>query len=226
VTESAPEPTRLRLDRSVQCRDGKAGRLADVVVAPEERRVTHLVVEDRAGEARLVPVELLVEDPKARAATLSCSKAELEALEPIRSFAYIGFEELPSDDAKTDVGVEDAIPIPSIGDLEFGGYAAGYDDNYGVAYDRIPHGSAELRRTSSVVAGEGHEIGHVEGFLLVGSRVTDVVVASDLLQRTKAVAVPIDSVETIETDRVVLRVSEEQLHALPGLRLHRFPFFG
>lgn len=228
MSESAPEPTRLRLDRPVQCRDGKAGRLADVVIAPEERRVTHLVVEDRGGEARLVPVEMLMHEPKARVATLSCSKAELESLEPIRSFASVGFseEELPTDDGKTDVGVEDAIPIPSLGDLEFGGYAAVYDDNYGVAYDRIPHGSAELRRTSPVVSLQGDEIGHVEGFLLTRSRVTDVVVAGDLLRRARMVAVPIESVETIETDRVVLRVSQEQLHSLPGLRSRRLPFFG
>lgn len=224
MTTAAPEPTRLRLGGPVQCRDGKAGRLADVVIEPQDRRVTHLVVEDRGGEARLVPVDLLEHERKGRAASLSCSKADLEAFEPIRSFAYMGVEEGPKDNGQADIGVEDMIPLPSLGDLELGAYTAGFEDSYGVTYDRIPHGSAELRRASSVVSADGDEIGHVEGLLLVGTRVTDVVVEGEL-PRTRAVAVPIDSIEAIETDRITVRVSQEVLHSLPTLRTRRFPFF-
>jgi sporulation protein YlmC with PRC-barrel domain len=226
VTEAAPEPTRLRLGRRVQCRDGKVGRLADVVIEPRERRVTHLVVEDRDGEARLVPANLLVDGPKSRAASLSCSKAELAAFESIRSFAYVGLEAFPQDDGRTDVGVEETVALPSFGDMEFGAYATGFDDSYGVTYDRIPHGSAEIRRTSSVVSVEGRELGHVEGFLLAGSRPTAVVVESDLPGAKRTVAVPIDSVEAIETDCITIRASEEILRSLPGVRSHRFLFFG
>lgn len=222
---TASETMRLRLDRPVQCRDGKVGRLADVVIAPRERRVTHLVVEDRGGEARLVPVELLVHEPKGRPTSLSCSKTELEALEPIRSFTYVGLEEPPKNNGQTDIGVEEAIALPSFADMEFGAYAPGFDDSYGVTYDRIPHGSAELRRTSPVVSVNGGEIGHVEGFLVAGALVTDVVLESDLPGRKGAVAIPITSVEAIETDRVTLSVSEEGIHTLPALRSHRFPFF-
>ena len=224
MTSAAPEPTRLRLGLPVQCRDGKVGRLADVVIEPQDRRVTHLVVEDRGGEARLVPVDLLKHEPKGRAASLSCGTADLEAFEPIRSFAYIGVEEPPKDNGQADIGVEDMVALPSFGDLELGAYAAGFDDAYGVTLDRIPHGSAELRRTSSVVSVEGQEIGHVEGLLLLGPRVTDVVVEGDLRRRTRTVAVPIDSVEAIETDRITVRVSQEVLHSLPGVRTRRFPF--
>jgi len=225
VTTSASETTCLRLGRPVQCRDGKVGRLADVVIAPQDRRVTHLVVEDGGGEARLVPVELLGHEPKGRVTSLSFGKAEFEALEPIRSFTYVGLEEFPKDNGKTDIGVEDTFALPSFSDMEFGAYAAGFDDSYGITYDRIPHGSAELRRTSSVVSVEGREIGHVEDFLVAGSSVTDVVLESDLPRRKGAVAIPIASVEAIETDRITVRVSAEDLHTLPGLRSHRFPFF-
>jgi sporulation protein YlmC with PRC-barrel domain len=225
VTTTAPEPTRLRLGRPVRCRDGKVGRLADVVIEPQDRRVTHLVVEDSGGEARLVPVELLRHEPKGRLVSLSCSKADLERFEPIRSFAYVGLEDFPRDNGKTDIGVEETFALPSLGDMEFGAYASGFDESYGVTYDRIPRGSAELRRASSVVSVDGHEIGHVEGLLVVGVRVTHVVVEGELPRGTRAVAVPIDSVEAIETDRITVRLSEEVLHSLPGLRSHRFPFF-
>jgi hypothetical protein len=182
-------------------------------------------VEDRGGEARLVPVELLRHEPHGRVTSLSCTKAELEGFEPIRSFTYVGLEEFPKGNGKTDVGVEESFAVPSFADMEFGPYAPGFDDSYGVTYDRIPHGSAELRRTSPVVSAEGRELGHVEGFLVAGSRVTDVVLDSDLPSRRGAVAIPISSVEAIETDRITVSVSEEAVHSLPGLRSHRFPFF-
>jgi hypothetical protein len=88
-----------------------------------------------------------------------------------------------------------------------------------------PHGSAELRRTSSIVSVDGRGLGRVEGFLVTGSRVTDVVLESDLPRRTGTVAIPIASVEAIETDRITVSASEEVIHSLPGLRSHRFPFF-
>ena len=188
--------------------------------------MTHLVVEDRGGEARLVPVELLVHEPKSRLGSLSCSRAELGTLEPIRSFTYVGLDEAaPKDNGQTDIGVEEAIALPSFADMEFGAYAPGFDDSYGVTYDRIPHGSAELRRTSPVVSVNGGEIGHVEGFLVAGALVTDVVLESDLPGRKGAVAIPIASVEAIETDRVTVSVSEDVIHSLPGLRSRRFRFF-
>ena len=53
---------RLDLGTSVRCSDTAFGELADVVVDPAARRVTHLVVEedDSHGRRRLVPVTLVV----------------------------------------------------------------------------------------------------------------------------------------------------------------------
>ena len=56
---------RLEFGTRVDCRDGTFGTLADVVIDPTTKRVTHLVVE-LTGEnwrARLVPVELAENDP-------------------------------------------------------------------------------------------------------------------------------------------------------------------
>jgi hypothetical protein len=75
------------------------------------------------------------------------------------------------------------------------------------------------------VSVEGQEIGHVEGFLVTGAQVTHVVVESDLSRTTRAAALPIDSVESIETDRITVRASEDVLDSLPRLRSHWFRFF-
>jgi sporulation protein YlmC with PRC-barrel domain len=51
---------RLELGSRVTCADAPFGQLADVVIDPTSRRVTHLVIEPDRAEwlARLVPIEL------------------------------------------------------------------------------------------------------------------------------------------------------------------------
>ena len=55
-----PDVTPLQHGRPVTCSDGSAGSLSDVVIDPDERRVSRPVVEDPDGAARLVPAELLM----------------------------------------------------------------------------------------------------------------------------------------------------------------------
>jgi len=51
---------RLEIGKRVNCTDGVYGELADIVIDPLEKRVTHLVVqpEQRYGERRLAPIQL------------------------------------------------------------------------------------------------------------------------------------------------------------------------
>jgi len=209
-----PEAISLQLGRPVQCRDGPVGRLADIVIEPKERRVTHLVVEDRDREARLVPAELLEEKrSRSRTVNLSCSRADVAACESIRSFAYVGIEDVPRGDELTDIGVEEMLVLPTLGAVEFGDYAGDAWGCYGVTYDRIPSGAAELRRASSVVSVDGEELGSIDGFLVADGRATHVILQGSRLGRTRALAIPMESVETIETDRVTVRLSHETLDA-------------
>src|SRR5579875_3075428 len=43
--QDAREPLDIKIGSAVQCRDGRAGRIIKLVVAPGSKRVTHLVVE-------------------------------------------------------------------------------------------------------------------------------------------------------------------------------------
>ena len=87
---------RLQLGGKVQCTDGPFGDLADVVVDPIARRVTHLVVQPHKHHerARLVPVE------RASAAgdgiALDCSVADVEALDLVHESAYLRVGEFPA----------------------------------------------------------------------------------------------------------------------------------
>jgi sporulation protein YlmC with PRC-barrel domain len=203
-TEAEPqETTQLQLGRPVGCSDGPAGTLSDVVIDPRERRASHIVVEDPNGAARLVSAELLLpgEGPGGTV-VLSCTIEEISDRPTIRSFSYVGLDAFPrDDDDRCDIGVEEMQIVPSFGAAEFGNFGADLWSGYTVTYDRIPPGSAELRRGSIAVSADGTEVGTVEGFLVAGNRLTHVVLAG-------TAAIPIDSVTAIETDRVTM--------ALPG----------
>jgi sporulation protein YlmC with PRC-barrel domain len=205
-----PETTTpLLFGRPVRGSDGQLGRLTDVVVTPEERNVTHLVVEDQGGKARLVPAERLVQGRAPDdAVVLTCSTKDLEAYDSIRSFSYVGFADTPHEKEGTDVGVEDVLVMPSFGALAFSDYAGDFGSAYGVTYDSIPAGSAELRRESLIVSENQEMVGNLDGFLVAGQRLTHAV-----LQHTHlwggAAAIPIESVVAIDTDYVTIDQSTD-----------------
>jgi hypothetical protein len=204
-TDPQQEGTPLRFGRPVSCSDGPVGFLSDVVIDPKERRVSHIVVEDPNGAARLVPAELLVEGQEPdRAVMLSCSIADVLSRSTIRSFSYVGLEAFPQGDERSDIGVEDMQVVPSFGAAEFGDFGADLWSGYTVTYDRIPPGSAELRRSSIAVSADGEGIGTVDGLLVAGTRLTHVVLQQTRPPGTGAAEIAIDSVTAIETDRVTV----------------------
>jgi hypothetical protein len=207
--EANLQKTPLQLGQPVRCTDGRVGSLSDVVIDPNERRVSHLVVEAPNGAARLVPADLLAQGPApGDAVFLSCSIEDVLNRATIRSFSYGGLEEFPRDDDRSDVGVEDMQVVPSFGVTEFGDFGADPWSGYAVTYDRIPPGSAELRRGSTAVSPDGDEIGTVGGFLVAGDRLTHIVLQHPRPTGAGTAAIPIDSVVAIETDRITMALPE------------------
>jgi sporulation protein YlmC with PRC-barrel domain len=201
--------TPLQLGRPVSCNDGPIGSLSDVVIEPTERRVSHIVVEAPDGAARLVPAELLVpgQSPD-QAVVLACSIADILNRPTIRSFSYLGLDTSPQSDDRSDIGVEDMQVVPSFGAAEFGDFGADLWSGYAVTYDRIPAGSAELRRDSVAVSIDGEEIGTVDGFRVAGALLTHVVLQHTRLSDSGAATIPIDSVTAIETDCITVALPQ------------------
>lgn len=225
VEAPAPETTPLRFGWPVEGSDAQLGTLSDLVIQPDTRRVTHLVVEDRAGKARLVPAELLVQErTPGGVVVLSCSGADFAAFNSIRSFSYVGFAEGPHAEQGSEIGVEDVTVMPSFGELDLGVPAGDFGGAYGLTYDSIPSGSAELRSESMVVSESRETIGNVDGFLVEGQRLTHVVVQRSHLWNTGSAAIPIDSVVAIDTDSVTITLSTDTVDALDGAYPPWLPF--
>jgi hypothetical protein len=212
----------LNFGTTVRCGDEQVGKLADVVIDPAQRRLTHLVVLTSDEQARLAPVELLGDDSKARKElALTCTAEEFGQLESIREFAFIRVNEFPAPDAETDVGVEDMLTMPSYEAAEFGDYVGELDSSVGLTYDRIPKGEAEIRRSSAIESTDGHHLGHAGGLIVDGGQITHLVLDRGHLWGARHITVPIASVSEVKTDRLTLSLTKDEVGDLPSVRVHR-----
>src|SRR5262245_32986370 len=134
----------LELGTRVRCGGDVVGEIADVVIDPATQRLTHIVVETPDKQARLVPGELVHEaDADADGVALTCTAEEFNALDSIREFAFLRFDEFPKPEAGSEIGVEDVVAMPYYDAAAVGDYTGEFDSNVGLTYDRIPKGEAE-----------------------------------------------------------------------------------
>jgi sporulation protein YlmC with PRC-barrel domain len=218
---------RLDLGSPVRCTDDAFGELADVVIDPTTRRVTHLVVRpDRASEPpRLVPIERARGGDEAEATiVLDGSVAEIGQLESVREAAYLRLGEFPVEDPDWEVGIEEMLALPYYQGFDaFGAEPVAYDDHVMWEYDRIPKGDVEIRRASPVTSRDGHHLGHVDGFVVDDqNRIGHLVLEHGHLWGKREVIIPIGAVASVETDAVVLSLSKDEVGALESRRVHRW----
>jgi sporulation protein YlmC with PRC-barrel domain len=212
----------------VNCTDGPFGELADIVVDPTKRTVTHLVVEPHRdhGQARLVPIELAVQDGEPPAITLRCSIEEASRLELVQEHAYLRLGEVPDKDPKWDIGVESVLAHPYYGGggIGYEVIPPDYDPHVSMTYDRIPKGEVEIRRASEVTSADGHHVGRVDGFLVADDdAITHFVLERGHLWGRREVTIPIKAVAHVHTDAVTLTLTKDEVGDLPSVHVHRWP---
>ena len=206
----------------MRCTDAVFGELADVIVDPISRRVTHLVVQPRGhhDRARLVPIDRA--RPADEGLALDYSIAEVEALAPVTESAYIRAAESVVADPDWDVGTEDVLALPVYQELDGMGTAIDPDPHVVVNFDRIPKHEVELRRSSAVFSTDGHHLGHVEGFLVGSAEAADIVLERGHLWGRREVVIPAAAVERVQNDRIVLSLTKDEVGALDVRRVHRW----
>ena len=211
---------RLELGGSVRCEDDLLGELADVVIDPTTKRVTHLVVQPHhdIAPARLVPIEL-AQDADGQEISLRCTVEEVRQLAPVREIAYLRLGEFPADDPDWDVGVQDLLAMPY---YEPGVDPVSYGAEAGIIYDRVPKGEVEVRRASAVTSADGHHLGHVDGFVVDGDQISHIVLERGHLWGRRDLTIPIGAVAKVETDAVTLSLSKDDVGALKGVSVRRW----
>ena len=233
VVSRATPAMRIDLDMPVSSVDGPFGELADVIIDPSSRRLTHIVVapHDQRHRARMLPTSSAhagdAEGFALEGLALDCTAAAINESEPIQESAYLRIGERIEGGSDWDVGIEDDYPIPDGGSLGpeimGSGMSIEYDQHVGVNYHRIPKGDVEIRRSSDVLSADGHRLGHVVGFVIDDDdRITELVLEHGHLWGKRMVQIPGAAIDRFEIDELVLALSSDEVGAIKPLPGHHW----
>lgn len=212
----------LRLGQPVHSTDGLFGEVADIVIDPLERKVTHLVVEPHKQhrQARLVPMWLISIEPDVVKVALTTDF--LRQLQRVACNDFLRGGEQPDVGDEWEIGTQDVIALPYWeADADFRSFMK--RDAAEVSYDRIPKGDCEIRRCSEVTTSDYQVVGHVEGFLAEDDYLVAVIVQTGLPGFRHAVVVPMSLVAKVFNDEVLLALDKDSFSALPRSDQHRDP---
>jgi len=207
---------KILLNAQVECTDNDCGRVVYIVINPVNDQVTHVVVKGDALHSTeyLVPVEFVAET-KSDKIRLSCSKAELEQMEPFIKTTFIE-EKVP------DI-IFGGDGMPGIG----GYYSLPYVTPEKTVYQpideqQLPAGELAVRRGARVEATDG-TVGHVDEFVInpQNNLITHLVMREGHLWGKKEVVIPLAAIKETDQDTVFLKFNKHQIEALPTFPLHR-----
>jgi sporulation protein YlmC with PRC-barrel domain len=201
----------------VHCADGLCGRSTYVLINPVRREVTHLVVKEAGSPhaERVVPIEA-VSETAPDVILLRNTRDELRKMDPFIRTEYIR-EKIP-----------DLEYAPS-GYVGIGSYLiwpyAVPDRTYTVAVEhkQLPPGELAVKRGATVEATDGR-VGRVDEFLVSpeNEHITHLVMREGHLWGQKDIAVPVTEIDRIKEDTVYLRLSKDEIEALPAIPVHRW----
>ena len=207
---------RLLLGEPIRCSDGVLGVLADVILEPRSRELTHLVArsDEDFGRKRLIPYQLIRSASDERRISLDCTLEEAHGITQAQEMTYLRIGADSDSDPDWDVGAQDTFPVPHYDAGAFVGYQPDPDPEIMQLYDRIPKGHVEIRRESVISTADGHSAGTLAGVRVQDRRVTDLILRRGHLWRRRSVMLPIDAVDTLRTDEVIVRSSPRELRSL------------
>ena len=224
-------------DMSINAVDGHCGKVVDVIVDPVRLRVTHLVVKPAGlvSTPRLVPITAV--DDGADALALSWTKRQVDDAEIVRETDFVELAAWPHQHDGWQVGVVRGVASPyyasgrtALGGEDWPTRMGWHDpgpDREGRAetlmdYDRIPTGTAEIRRRSQVISRDDQIVGHVDG-LVVGPNfaISHLVLDRGHLWDHREITIPIDAVSATKTDAVYLTLTRDEVMHLSSIPFHR-----
>ena len=212
---------------SINAVDGHCGRVVDIVVDPIRLTVTHLVVGPTglASSPRLIPISAV--DQVAEDLRLSWTKDQVGDAPLVRETDFLELGEWPHQQDGWDVGVVRTLAWPYYSELASGGgdWASSGGGTESVAeYDRIPSGTAEIRRASQVISSDGHVVGRVDGLIASPtSTITHLVLDRGHLWGHREITIPSSRVSSVQTDTVTLTLTRDEVAGLPSVPFHRHP---
>lgn len=197
--------------------DHKVGEVARVVIDPQTREVTHIIV--RQGflftEDSIVPVELIV-SAQADEVRLRDTKDNLPELQALVEQHFVPIDEL-DDDAEFGAAPP-IISYPPVGGPWWGaGYMTYMPPAVVVESEpNLPEGSLLLNQGARVTSADGEHVGDIDEVIAdsQSGEVTHFVVAAGLFFKERKL-IPTGWIQKARTDEVVLSVRAQVLEGLP-----------
>lgn len=191
--------TPLTIGADVSCTDGVCGKVSGLVIDPRAGTVTHLVVNDRQLQGRLVPLSLV--DMTTGRVRLRCAIAEFGRLRPA--------------DVTVSLLDNDADPESGNGQLL---YSVGSRLLHppSVTQETLPSGEVAVRGGDHVHAADG-SIGQIQGLVIdsSGHQITHVLLQERHGFGSKVVAIPIAAVTGVNENGIRLNITRQQVKDLP-----------
>ncbi len=211
----------ISVQAQVECTDGVCGRSAYVLINPVIEQVTHVVVrEDSSPHTEyIVPVDA-VSATIADTIQLTCSKAELEKMDPFVRTEFVEETESHMYAMPSNQGSSGGY---GMGAYYFWPYVLPDRTVYvPVEHLQIPPGELAVRRGTRVEATDGY-IGHVDEFLInpENGHITHLVMREGHLWGQKDVIIPVSAMGDTRNDTVFLKLDKQQIGSLPTFPVRR-----
>ena len=215
---------RLDLGTPVCCSDSPLGELADIVIDPTTRQITHLVVEPKHGlyMRRLVPIGL-VRAGDGEPLVLECSIDDAAGLEHAEEMAYLRLGEFPVEDPRYDVTVTEMLALPYYQGIDMPSAGLyGYEQGVEVRYERVP------RARSRSAAEPGEVLRRPPPRPRRGPDRRRRAAHHPLRARARPplgqarLTIPIGAVDRVEAEAVVLALTKDEVGALGEVRVNRW----
>jgi hypothetical protein len=190
----------------VQCADGDCGRAKYLIVDPDSRKVTHLVVGQpaRLAKTRLVPLSYVAKSTP-ETIRLACTRDELELLPLFSESEHVG-------------NVVASLPRAA-SELWMAALAA-YRSAIGTEEQQhVPHGELSIRRGAPVMATDG-PAGRVDELLVEpgSGHITHLVLRTGHPWGRRDIIIPAAAVGQIDKNTVFLKVNKERVNDWPDSR--------
>lgn len=185
---------------NVVAADGKqAGSLKRVVINPETKEITHVVVHRGllANEDKVIPIEF-VDTGTPEKITLTCTSDDLKTMSPLEVKQF----------APNDAG--GSLDQPS------GGIYAQVPSERNVLKETIrtiPDELVVLKEGSAVISDDEKHVGNIEKIFADSGKITHFIATQGLLIKAKK-PIPIEWVKMISDEEVKLTVGSEQVVAM------------
>jgi uncharacterized membrane protein/sporulation protein YlmC with PRC-barrel domain len=196
----------IALNADVSCTDGYAGKVTHIVVDPQQKAVTGIVVKNKefVAQDRVVPTTHIVESSRDRI-RLNCTVADVAAMQPFSTTHYVDYAYNDYTPYDVTMGVPYSIPTATTSYTE-------------IVDEALPQGQRALVHGAQVQASDGM-IGTV-GALVIDSesgKITHFTLQTGHIWGKKEVMLPLSAVRSAEEGVVHLKLDKHAVKSLAAV---------